>query len=141
MYPFALNPSDHAHPERWSDHPEFRALIPRLPQLHEVMQPYVTSTNVFRCPSDTGLYLNPFPGWQLTASPSIFAKFGTSYFYKTGLAAEHADIGTLQRPSDTIVLFDGDGKWHGSVPSPFYETATGLTAFTVDHLLEPRSIV
>ena len=121
-FPFAVNPSDRAHPTRWRDYPEFEAAIPSLPQFHEVVQPYLASRQVLRCPSDTGIGLEPYPGWELMASPSSYVVFGTSYFYRTELAVKHSGSSTLQFPSGTIMLFDGSGIWHGSMPDPLYDT-------------------
>jgi general secretion pathway protein G len=124
LLPFAVNPSDRAHPDRWSDNPDFQAAIPILPQLHEILQPYLKSRDDFHCPSDAGLHFHdPFPGWELDASPSSYAVFGTSYFYRTKLAAEHARMSTLNSPSGTTVLSDADGKWHGSTDHLLFETA------------------
>lgn len=124
FFPFAINPSDHAHPERWNAYPDFMARIPVMAQFHEVLQPYINSSEVFHCLSDTGLKSqDPFPGWVLNASPSSYAVFKTSYFYDTDLAAAHAQISTLRNASNMRVLMDGGGTWHGSTPPVFYETS------------------
>jgi prepilin-type processing-associated H-X9-DG protein len=84
-----------------------------------VLQPYTKSKALFHCPADTGLQLdNPFPGWGLAAAPSSYAVFGTSYFYHSELAAEHAGIASVPHPSEVVVLFDGNGLWHGSESEP-----------------------
>lgn len=123
-YPFAINPADHAHPELWGKDPvdydpAFQALIPTLPQLHEVLLPYTRSKEVFHCPSDFGLsVMDPFPGWMLDASPSSYARFGTSYFYHTGLAQKRISESSLQNSSICYILRDANGKWHGSYSEP-----------------------
>lgn len=123
-YPFAINPANHAHPEQWgkdpSDYdPAFQALIPTLQQLHEVLLPYTRSKEVFHCLSDFGLsVMDPFPGWGLDASPSSYARFGTSYFYHTGLAQKHISESSLQNSSMSYILYEANGKWHGSYSEP-----------------------
>lgn len=119
MYPYAINPADRAHPERWEDYPDFMASIPRLPQFHEVIIPYTKSREVFHCPSDFGLKIpEPFPGWRLEASTSSYDVFGTSYFYQTMLVLLQASDARVTIPADTLVLMDADGKWHGSASEP-----------------------
>ncbi len=119
VYPYAINPADRAHPDRWIEHPDFMAEIPRLPQFHEILYPYTRSKEVFRCPSDWGLQVAEIvPGWLLDASPSSYEVFGTSYFYHTFLAALQATDARVTVPADTMVLLDADGKWHGSGSEP-----------------------
>jgi prepilin-type processing-associated H-X9-DG protein len=119
LYPAAVNPSDSAHPERWSEFPAFMAAVPTLPQFHVLLRPFTKTTDVFRCPSDNGLQMDePFPGWFLTADPSSYAVYGTSYFYQSKLSRLRASDPTVIHPSDTMTVMDADGKWHGSASEP-----------------------
>lgn len=115
MYPNTVNPADAVHPERWTEFPDFMAIVPQLPQFHQVLVPYTKSGEIFRCPSDIGLQVSePFPGWLLNATPSSYNTFGTSYFYHTELAQQRANDASITNPVGTWVLMDAAGLWHGS---------------------------
>lgn len=119
LYPEAVNPADAAHPERWAHFPKFEARIPQLPEFHTLLLPYARSMAIFHCPADFGLRLDdPFPGWEVSASPSSFAAFGTSYFYHTRLARLNARDASLRNPAGTWVAIDASGQWHGSDSDP-----------------------
>ena len=121
VYPNAVNPGDKVRPDRWEYlDPDFVKLIPTLPQFHEVLFPYIKSKEVFHCPSDSGLqYLDAFPGWGIEASPSSYAKLGTSYFYRSEYALYRAsDTRLPNRLADRPVLTDASGQWHGSPSEP-----------------------
>jgi general secretion pathway protein G len=142
FFPFAVNPANHAHPERWDEDsrdfdPGFQALIPALPEFHEVLQPYIRSREVFHCLSDFGLKVSdPFPGWLLDARPSSYAAFGTSYFYHTQLAQRRLNAAALLNPSAAYVCADANGKWHGSYDAPYdaYRTLRYDVLFADDHM-------
>ncbi|ARU40053.1 hypothetical protein CCB80_02435 [Armatimonadetes bacterium Uphvl-Ar1] len=53
-FPFAVDPIDAAQPQIWSAEPQFQALIPQMPFLHEALQPYIKSLELFKCAGDTG---------------------------------------------------------------------------------------
>jgi len=115
LFPHALDPTDRLTPQIWSDHPEFQARIPTMPLLHEVVQPYLRSLEVFRCPSDDGsAVLDSHPDIPFPASPSMFATYGTSYLFRTEIAFRFFTQSGFRLPSDVNVLFDGAGHWHGS---------------------------
>ena len=82
--------------------------------LHLVLQPYVKSRELFHCPSDTGMLIEDFTGKALGADHSMYAKYGTSYLYRTEIAARHAGDATFQTPAQLNVYMDGSGLWHGS---------------------------
>ena len=62
LYPVAVDPADRTTPQIWDALPDFKAQIPGLPWLHEVLQPYVKSKELFHCPSDTGALIEDFTG-------------------------------------------------------------------------------
>ena len=95
LYPLAVDVIDKYSPEIWSDHPYWQVWIPYLPLLHEVLQPYQKSKEIWRCPSD-------------------YEQYGSSYFFRTEIAFRQMRIGGMQRPAETNMLFDASGKWHGS---------------------------
>jgi prepilin-type N-terminal cleavage/methylation domain-containing protein len=115
-YPYAIDPTDKLRPQIWSRYPEFQADIPQMPYLHEVVLPYLKSKQVFRCPEDTGYEADDNYGLPIDASPSSFLKFGTSYSYRTEIAAQRASEATFRRPSELNVLMDATGRWHGGEP-------------------------
>ncbi len=113
LYPFAVDPTDKFTPQIWSEFPQFQALIPSMPMLHETLQPYLRSNAIFRCPSDTGYDVEDFNGTPLDASPSSFEKFGTSYNYRTEISFRRMGEASFQQPSQVNTLFDAAGRWHG----------------------------
>ena len=90
------------------------------------------SHEVFHCPADTGFDREDFGGYdidpigvngtQKNARPSSYEKFGTSYYYRTQIAYEHASEATIRYPSNVNVLFDGAGAWHGAFVTWRYNT-------------------
>src|SRR5579862_7669272 len=121
LYPYMVDPADKYTPFIWNSMPAFMAEIPNIGLVQDVLQPYVKSKELFHCPSDFGFDNEDFTGIPIdpagnppNANPSSFKKFGTSYYYRTEIAAKHAGDATFQTPSELNVLFDGAGKWHGS---------------------------
>ena len=113
-YPRAVDPSDRVAP-MWSATPEFAADIPKLPGIQTALQPYTKSSSVFRCPADSGFVAADFSSVTLDAFPSSYEKFGTSYYYRTELAAYRANDSRVTRPAQINLLFDGVGNWHGKL--------------------------
>lgn len=114
VFPYALDPSDRYSPDIWNSHPDFRARIPSMPYLHEVIQPYIKSKSLFHCPSDSGTEVldNNFPE-PFKTGPSLFSTYGTSYFFRTEIAFRYFTQSTFKLPANVNVLFDGAGHWHG----------------------------
>lgn len=122
LYPYAVDPADKYTPQIWNSLPAFRDQIPFIEMIHVVLQPYGKSKEIFHCPADTGFDLEDFTGLEIdpfgnpkNARPSSYQKFGTSYYYRTEIAARVAGEATFQRPAEVNVLFDGAGHWHGSL--------------------------
>lgn len=122
LYPFALDPADKYTPQIWYAQPDFQALFPGMGLVHEVLQPYIKSKELFHCPSDTGFDVEDFSGLEIdptgkpkNAFPSSYQKFGTSYYYRTEIAYKRAGEQTFQTPAELNILFDGAGAWHGSL--------------------------
>jgi len=114
-FPHAVDASDRYRPEIWSEHPDFQARIPYMPLLHETLQPYVKNREIFRCPADVGTAVldNSFP-LEFETAPSLFATYGSSYFFRTEIAFRFFSQTDFQLPANVNVLFDGAGHWHGS---------------------------
>ena len=131
LYPYAIDPADLWTPQIWDSRPDFQYEIENkyILLIQEALDPYVKSRNIFHCPSDTGFDYEDFGGYEIdpkgtpkNARPSSYVKFGTSYYYRTQIAYEHAGETTFQYPSSVNVLFDGAGAWHGSLLTQRYET-------------------
>ncbi len=117
-FPYAVDPSDRVTPSIWATYPGFQTEIARLPYLQDVLQPYLKSKEVFRCPSDTGFDFNDFTGQDLQALPTSFEKYGTSYYYRTEFAAAQIAESAMETPEKLNLIFDGAGKWHGTLLRP-----------------------
>lgn len=115
LYPYAIDPADRYTPIIWNHRPEFQKELPYIGMIHEVLQPYIKSKELFHCPADTGFDIEDFTGLPLDATPSSYEKFGTSYYYRTEIAIRRAGEMSFQSPAQVNVLFDGAGKWHGSL--------------------------
>jgi len=115
LYPYAVDPTDRYTPQIWSGFPEFQAQIPFMPMLHEALQPYIKSPEIFHCPADTGYTVEDFTGEYLDATPTSFGKFHTSYNYRTEIAFRHVTEESFPNPAAVNVLFDAAGKWHGGI--------------------------
>ena len=115
LYPYAIDPADRYTPIIWSQFPNFQKDLLNIQMIHEALQPYVKSKALFHCPADTGFDTEDFTGLPLDATPSSFEKFGTSYYYRTEIALRRAGEMTFQSSAQVNVLFDGAGRWHGSL--------------------------
>jgi general secretion pathway protein G len=126
LYPYAVDPADYMTPSIWDNSGDptvqaFHDQIPFITHIDVALAPYVKNTEMFHCPADigfdiedfTGLYIDP-TGNPKDAFPTSFKKFGTSYYYRTEIAARHAGEQTFQTPAQLNVLFDGAGRWHGT---------------------------
>lgn len=129
IFPHAVDASDKFTPQIWDAFPDFKAQIPYMPLMNEILQPYLKNKGVFHCPSDTGTEVldDHFPQVFKTA-PSMFATYGSSYFFRTEIAFKAYTQTNFQLPAQVNVLFDGAGHWH--VPErAIRETDDGATAF------------
>ena len=116
FYPYAVDPVDRAWPLAWLPYlPEFTADIPKLGMVNEVLQPYLQSPQLFRCPSDSGFSTVDYPSAPLSAAPSSYERYGTSYYYYSSLAACHDKESNLSQPAKAMILFDPVGFWHGTL--------------------------
>ncbi|RYG85605.1 prepilin-type N-terminal cleavage/methylation domain-containing protein [bacterium] len=115
IFPFALDASDKYSPSIWEHEPEFYARIPYMPLIQDAVQPYVKSKEVWKCPADTGTEVldNHFPD-AFKTSPSMYAQYGNSYFFRTEIAFKAFSQTQFKLPAQVNVLFDGAGHWHGA---------------------------
>ncbi len=120
LYPWAVDPTDKYTPQIWATYPAFQAQIPFMPMLHEALQAYIKSKELFHCPADTGYDVEDFTGEELDAHPTSYAKFGTSYNYRTEIAFRQMSEGGLREPASVNVAMDASGRWHGGLVSDRY---------------------
>ncbi len=132
IFPSALDPSDKYAPDIWATFPDFQNKINNMPMLHEVLQEYVKSRQVFRCPSDTGTDTldHNFPK-EFKTSPTMFSYYGSSYLFRTEIAFRQYSDTSFRLPAETNVYFDGAGHWHGAgrglEPDDNFETYINLS--------------
>lgn len=107
LYPYAANPIDKSM-GTGGDPVELAS----MPLLHHTLRPYLNSSNVWHCPSDTGL--------NRDGNPSAFEELGTSYRWRTALALKYKLFATggyrdnqEVGPAEIAVLNELTGKWHG----------------------------
>ena len=76
--------------------------------------------------------LRPHTGMPepFVSSPSMYATYGSSYFFRTEIAFRAFSQTHFKLPADVNVLFDGAGHWHGDGRAlqlgDDFETAFGL---------------
>lgn len=115
IFPRALDASDKFTPQIWDPFPDFRKEIPNMPMLHEALQPYLKSKEVFHCPSDGGTrILDSHPDQDFVTSPSLYSTYGSSYFFRTEIAFKTFSDSSFRLPANVNYLFDGAGHWHGA---------------------------
>ena len=110
-FPFAVDPSDKYNVSGGFPN-GFDALVPTLPLIQDILQPYASSKQVFACAGDTGFEFDERNGQKVDAFPSCHEKFGTSYFYRTELAANQIGESQLPEPAKLNVMMDADGNFH-----------------------------
>jgi general secretion pathway protein G len=112
-WPFGVDPADKFTPQIWSQFPEFQALIPYIPLMHELLDPYVRAPNVWECPSDKGQEVDDVSFELIDSMPRSFERFGSSYYYRTELTVLQYTSTNLPDITKINVYFDGSGAWHG----------------------------
>lgn len=117
LYPHAVDALDQLNQNGWNNRafPEFAAEIPRISLLQDVLQPYLSSKNVFACPADIGFRTPDYLPIVADAFPTSHKKLGASYFYRTELAAWPAGEWNIESPSHINVVNEVVGHWHGSL--------------------------
>ncbi len=115
IFPYAVDAVDRHQPTIWAPFPQWQAMIPYMPLMHEVLQPYVKSKQAFQCPSDIGSNVVDNQ-WNLAfaSAPTMFATFGSSYFYRTEITFRRLSQTSFPNPASVNVLFDGCGHWHSA---------------------------
>ncbi len=109
-FPFAVDPYDKYDLGSGFGN-GFDALVPQLPLIQDVLLPY-SSKAVFRCAGDIGFEFDERNGQKVDALPSCYEKFGTSYYYRTELAAFQISEADIPNPAQFNLMMDADGRWH-----------------------------
>lgn len=130
LYPYGGDPID-IHTNDWTnssndaDDNYFPFQEARtLPLLVDVLEPYVKSNNLWRCPADVGFDRVDATDTLLDARPTYYTEFGMSYSYRTDLALLRITTTSLvgydefppyeqHGASEVNVLADEHGAWHG----------------------------
>lgn len=116
FFPYSVDPATRAAVDTWKPYfPKYAADIPHLGLLSDVLQPYLSSSQVFACPSDTGFARDDSAYIGISATPSSYEQHGTSYYHQTLMAACHFNDSNIANPSGKKVLQDAVGFWHGSL--------------------------
>lgn len=113
QYPYAVDPTDKFTPQIWNDFPQWRIRIMDMPMLHEVLQPYQKSRDIWRCPADIGYKLQDFTSEPFNAMPTSYERFGSSYLLRTEVIFRELRVGQFDRAAEVNLLFDANGAWHG----------------------------
>lgn len=120
-YPRGLDPADKVTPEIWTGSPSAAGVdFTQIPLLPEILSPYVKEPSIWKCPADSGFDWNDITQTALDARPTCYEKYGMSYMYRTELTLLNLAEERVARPSETNVLCDGDGAWHGAALSNFW---------------------
>lgn len=127
LFPNGADAVDKEQPGIWDEIPGFREQVEAMPPMHELLQPYVKNKEVFRSPADSGMYvLDDRPQIPLLGVPSVYQRFGNSYFYRTELTLRRKTGTSLPNISGTNMMETASGAWHSSTrqlrePVPFDE--------------------
>lgn len=114
LFPYAVDAVDKFRPEIWEDFPEYQQKIAFMPLLADALLPYSKSKQIWKCPADSGTeVVDNHPWLEFRTAPSMFATYGSSYFFRTEIAFKFSSSTSLKLPADTNVLMDGAGHWHG----------------------------
>lgn len=120
-WPLGLDPADKYTPQIWNSQPEFQTQIPALPMMNDLLQPYLPSRSIWKCPADRGSVLDDISYQFINSVPSSYEKYGASYYYRTELTVRQLTSSGLPDISNINVYFDGSGSWHTS-KSPLLAT-------------------
>lgn len=136
LYPFAGDPFD-LRTQYWqtAEGGKYWSQVSQMRPITVVLQPYINSPVIWRCPSDSGFSsYDLYPSYPLNAKNSSYENFGTSYYFQTRIVLSHSTVSGLTAydtsditaehypeygPTKIPLLFDGNGAWHGEADSPY----------------------
>ncbi len=146
LYPYGADPLDKT-PDFWSLDPQAQSDVQAMPYLHDILTPYLHTSAVWHCPSDTGS--DVLAEWgdpvtdeptALAAHPSLYAAYGTSYKYNTAFALQHKLFGsdaytsTESGPANFVILSDLTGSWHGEGDKGYLPEYAYMSLFADGHV-------
>lgn len=102
--------------QRGDDGRDLFQAVQSAPMLFEVLKPYQVPRNAWHCPSDVGFSVSRLQNLNSSqlrnVHPSVWRKYGLSYFYLTSYGLQGKRAGQLKSEAGrTLILFDGD-YWH-----------------------------
>jgi general secretion pathway protein G len=122
LFPYGIDFADGAALDSWRSQPflddaydQVKSLSENKRLLPTVMQSYLKTNQLWRCPGDNGLNFTSIAtviGGGDTNGETAFEKFGMSYAYRTELALLQKPMSALREPSRVNVLMDAAGYWH-----------------------------
>jgi prepilin-type N-terminal cleavage/methylation domain-containing protein len=114
LFPYAVDASDKFAPTIWDPFPGFQSRIADMPLMHEALLAYGKAPALFLCPSDTGTQvLDSHWYMPFRTAPSMYATYGSSYFFRTEVAFRSWSDSSFELPAQVNLLFDAAGHWHG----------------------------
>ena len=133
-YPRGLDAADKNTPQIWTGHPSAAGVdFAATPMLWEVLMPYIKSKQVWACPSDSGYDYDDITGITIDARPTAYAKYGLSYAYHTELTMLNLAEEFVPNPSETNLLNDANGGWHGQSAGAFRSPERRYNMLFVDN--------
>lgn len=131
-YPIGVDSADHGS-YLWEPSPQQQVILSTAPLLRVILDPYLKSYDVWRCPSDAGnhtLILTNAAGhdFDVKLTPTAYERLGTSYVYRLPLGMDginfpgDCSIGDppytrILGPASSAVLADAAPNWHGEKSS------------------------
>ena len=129
LFPYGGDPNDiNSSPNIWltAAGGKYAAAAATLKPLPVVLDPYIKNNEVWHCPSDTGFDYLDTSNTAISAHPSSFEQYGSSYYYRTTMIFKRKTLSgltgyenyppyTQHGPSDVDILNDGSGSWHGGI--------------------------
>ena len=111
-WPFGVDAADKYTPQIWNAFPQFRALIPQIPLMQDLLNPYINNFQVWECPADKGQLIDDTSFESINTVPSSFKTYGSSYYYRTEVTVKQLTSTSLGDISEINIYFDGSGAWH-----------------------------
>lgn len=146
-FPRGTDAEDHFAPQAWqharADGTNFFNDVKRAPLLRDLLVSYSVPRNSWHCPADVGWSVSSLPNLSRSAlrdvHPSVWQKYGMSYFYLTELGLRGLRAGEIggNGAGRTLVLFDGE-FWHSDDASSSAPRAGVLLADGSARMVEAR---
>ncbi len=113
-WPYGVDAADKYTPQIWAGNPDFQRLIPSIPLMQDLLNPYIGNYQVWECPGDKGQLVDDISFENMNTTPSSFRTYGSSYYYRTEVTVRQLFGTSLGDISGVNIYFDGSGSWHTS---------------------------